>query len=380
MTATDADAGSHGDNAAALAHLNNVLTGLWGFGSNALVGWTPSRRGMEVISVPMVRLYRAGNAHRRIFSGDRVMGQLTFRAVATALDVEPVELFLRHPVSDDGDGLSVAEVDALFSRYAVTKTHQRGVFLVDIVGFSLFSPEDQASQLAALEFALNIAEETARRRGAAVDLARSTTGDGFYVWNREKGLDADRRLFCVFVLALVYLAALRRAMGEVSFIPEIRCCFGVGSHYSYHDSSHHRDSEYIVGDITISLARLIDKARPGQIMIARFARQVEDSDETMGTRDFIASAVSLLDDFRDIQVAEALVEKVSVSLTGPQQDDSTYRIQRLRVTDKHGLPHLCYNAKVNIVTAGGPPFQCGLQHEELLHGAIRAERDRNGDA
>jgi class 3 adenylate cyclase len=380
LTAADGEAGYSGENTAALAHLDDVLSGLWGFGSNALVGWTPSPRGMEVISVPMVRLYRSGEGHRRIFSGDRIMGRATFRAVAAALDVEPVELFLHRPVSDDASGLSVADVDAVFSKFAVTKTRQRGVFLLDIVGFSLYSPEEQASQLAALEFALNIANETARRQGTTVDLARSTTGDGFYVWNREKGLDADLQLFCVFALSLVYLATLRQAMGNVSYVPEIRCCFGIGSHYSYNDADHRRDADYIVGDVTISLARLIGKARAGQILISRFARQFEDGTETLGTRDFIMRAVTMFERFRDIRIAGAPLEKVSIYLTGPRQDDSTFRIQRLRVTDKHGLSHHCYNAKVNVMTVGGQLIYCGLQHDDLLHGAARAGQEASSDA
>ncbi len=363
---------------ATLRVLDNVLTGLWGFGSNALVGWTPSPRGLEVISVPMARLYQAGGAHRRIFAGDRLMGNATFRAVAHALEVEAVELSLRHPVGDGPDALDIAVVGRLFSRFAVTKTGQRGVFLIDIVGFSLYSPEEQASQLAALEFALNIADETARRRGMVVELARSTTGDGFYVWNREKGLDADQRLFCVFVLALVYLAALTQAMGPVSYVPEIRCCFGVGSHYSYHDSDHRRDADYIVGDVTISLARLIGKALPRQILIAQFARQYEESEQTLSTTEFLDAAMAMLKGFRDIQILGAHVEKVSVYLTGPRREDNAYRIQRLRVTDKHGLMHYCYNAKINIAAGEDLKIQCGLQHDELLEALSR--KDKKSDA
>ncbi len=121
MTAQSVSAAPQDGAAQALRHLDQVLTGLWGFGSNALVGWTPSRRGMEVISTPMVRLYQSNDLHRRVFAGDRVMGNTTFHKVAAALDVEPVELFLKYPVTDDGDGLTIAQVDAVFSKFAVTK-------------------------------------------------------------------------------------------------------------------------------------------------------------------------------------------------------------------------------------------------------------------
>ncbi len=352
-----------------LTYLSNALFGLWSFGSNALVGWTPSRRGMEIISIPMVRLYREGNVHRRVFSGDRVMGQTTFRAVAQALEVQPMELYLEQPIADGPDAASVEEVDSIFSQFAVTKTGQRGVFLIDVVGFSLFTPEEQASQLAALEFALNIADETARRQNIPLALARSTTGDGFYVWNEDKGPEADLRLFCVFALTLTYLSALRHTMGDVSYVPKIRSCFGVGSHYSYHHSENHQRGglDYIVGDITISLARLIDKAKADQILIAEFSRDIDGSDQILRTPAFIDAAVAMLDELHEIEILGSKIKEVSINLTGPRKADSEFRIQRLKVTDKHGLPHYCYNAKVTVVPVSGTSLRSGLQHEVLLN-------------
>ncbi len=353
---------------ATLNYLNNALLGLWSYGSNALIGWTPSPRGMEVLSIPMVRLYRDGNVHRRVFSGDRIMGQATFNAVAKALEVQPMELYLERPIGTEPDSVSVASVDRIFSQFAVTKTGQRAVFLIDAVGFSLFSPEEQASQLAALEFALNIADETARRQNIPLTLARSTTGDGFYVWNEEKGPEADLRLFCVFTLTLTYLSALRRAMGEVSYVPKIRSCFGIGSHYSYHHSETNQRGglDYIVGDVTISLARLIDKAKPDQVLVADFGREIDNSDQIMRTPAFLDAAVAMLNDCHEIEIMGSKVKQVSVNLTGPNQAGSGTRIQRLKVTDKHGLSHYCYNANFNVVPIAGAPLQSGLRHEELL--------------
>ncbi|NKB56168.1 MAG: hypothetical protein GKS00_07510 [Alphaproteobacteria bacterium] len=353
-----------------LKYLNDALFGLWSYGSNALVGWTPSPRGLEIISVPMVRLYRDGNAHRRVFIGDRIMGKATFHDVARALTVEPMELRLEHPIGDRPNEINAAAVDRLFSQFAVTKTRQRGVFLIDAVGFSLFSPEEQASQLAALEFALNIADETARRCSVIVAMARSTTGDGFYVWNEEKGPEADLRLLCVFVLTMTYLSALRRAMGDVSYVPKIRSCYGVGSHYSYHHSENSRRGglDYIVGDVTISLARLIDKAKPGQILISEFSRKIDDTGQVLKTPEFLSAAVTMMDGFRELEIMGSRIRQASIYLTGPRQPDSEKRIQRLKVTDKHGLAHYCYNAKVSVVPEDEEPIQSGLEHDELRGG------------
>ena len=64
------------------------------------------------------------------------MGRATFQAVAAALDVEPVELFLRHPVSEEGDGLHVAAA--------------RGERLVVVLGHPTYYPRFGFSPASAL--------------------------------------------------------------------------------------------------------------------------------------------------------------------------------------------------------------------------------------
>lgn len=382
MTGAGAGQAGHKSPQATMDYLKRALHDLWSFGSNALVGWTPSRRGMEIISVPMVRLYRDGHLHRRVFTGDRFMGQATFREVTRALGVEPMELYLEHPVEEAPDAIGTRAVERIFAQFAVTQTRQRGVFLVDAVGFSLFSPEEQASQLAALEFALNIADETAQRHGIPTTLARSTTGDGFYVWNEDKGPEADMCLLCVFVLTLTYLSALRRAMGDASYVPQIRSCYGVGSHYSYHhsDNSQRGGMDYIVGDVTISLARLIDKAKPGQILVSEFAREIDGTDTTMRTPEFLAAANEMLGGLGGAESMGLRLKEVSIALTGARQTDAGPRIQRLRVSDKHGLAHYCYNARITVVPESGEGLECGLRHEDLPGAAAPASPANGSNA
>lgn len=55
---------------------------------------------------------------------------------------------------------------------------------IDISDFSLSSPEKQAFQITSLQFALNTANQCLADAGYKIELARSNTGDGFYVWNQ----------------------------------------------------------------------------------------------------------------------------------------------------------------------------------------------------
>jgi hypothetical protein len=38
----------------------------------------------------------------------------------------------------------------------------------------------------------------------------------------------------------------------------------------------------------------------------------------------------------------------------------------MRVIDKHGFEHICYNAKVNVFLDGDEPYYIGLQHADLF--------------
>ena len=107
------------------------------------------------------------------------------------LGVAPEVFVSEEGLAIDANSATSTEVDSLMSHYAIIKTRNRAVFLLDIAGFSLFSPEEQAAQLTTLDYSLNIARETGATFGIELDLARSTTGDGFYVWNRNKGQEAE---------------------------------------------------------------------------------------------------------------------------------------------------------------------------------------------
>ena len=118
----------------------------------------PTKLGIDILSVPKVRLFNIENPESRVFHGQRQMEIGEFRQTSKLVDSEPMEIRLEFTIGDDEAGLTEAEVEEIFRNYATFKTDYRAVLLLDIVGFSKHTPEAQASQLSTLEFALNIAE------------------------------------------------------------------------------------------------------------------------------------------------------------------------------------------------------------------------------
>lgn len=360
--------------AASLRALHGALYDLWQLGGTALVGWRPTRDGLEVLTVPKIRLFNAKNLPRRVFAGDRLMGRQTFEDIAAALGSQSTELRALQPIGDDPGSLPPAAVETVFAQFAVTKAAHHAVILIDIVGFSRFSPEEQACQLATLEFALNIAAQAAREQGLELDLSRSTTGDGFYVWNRYKGFDADVNLLAALVLFLTYLSLLRRRVRIASAVPTIRTAVSIGSHYSYRqpDREGRRDAEYIVGDVTISLARLMAQAAAEQIVIGDFRRPNDQTGETLSADRFIQVVADRVAEMKELSILGNPLQRLAFYLTGPKLADGSFGIQKLRIVDKHGFEHSGYNGKINVFLQSGETFYCGLQHGDSAAGPAPA--------
>ena len=79
----------------------------------------------------------------------------------------------------------------------------------------------------------------------------STTGDGFYIWNRNVGLLADIALYAVSLLALAYNAAARD-LAATERVPRLRCAIHFGANYEHYQPTGERVDRngYIVGDVT----------------------------------------------------------------------------------------------------------------------------------
>ncbi|MFN4312528.1 MAG: hypothetical protein ACK4FK_18240 [Ferrovibrio sp.] len=347
--------------------LHGIFFDLWRFGSHALVGWRPSRLGIEIITVPKVRLFADHGRHLPVFSESGLMAGGALDETARLLDVQPVELRLERPIGPGPGEIPYMLVEQAFRLFTVTKTLHRAVLLMDIAGFSKATPEQQAAQLTTLEFSLNLAEEMARAHGLAVSFRRTTTGDGFYVWNERPGLRADIDFFCAVAIFQILFAALRRTATDASAVPVLRLCLSIGSHFLYHQPR--KDGSdggaFIVGDVTIQVARLIGTAKPEQILVGDFRRPLGLGQGQCDTETFLRAVSERLAGLKDLRVLGYRIDRISFYLTGPREADGRHVPALITITDKHGFEHRCYNAKLNAFAEQGAPYYCGLQHAEM---------------
>ncbi len=342
------------------SELDRKFRAIWDFGRVALIGCCVTDGGLTVLAAPVLSALETETIKPHLINGASVMDAETLAVLARELSATPVRVDLDNPVGSP-NGPAHYDLATAMRPYCISTTTQRGVGLLDISGFSLFTPEEQAAQLSMLSYALNSAHQKLSESGLNIDLAASTTGDGFYLWNRHEGLDEDASLFCLMTVALAHMALQFREV-RPSFAPAVRACFGIGSHYTYFrpDHANGMGGDYIVGDVTIVLARLIDHAKSRQIMISDFSR-VDGNGREVGTEEFLELACQIFNDLQIIKIGDAAISGVSRYLTGPMNDDGRYSIRKREITDKHGFKHYAYNAKLNISLAHDGELYLGRQ-------------------
>ena len=164
----------------------------------------------------------------------------------------------------------------MIRKYGINYVPSRAVTLFDIVGFSLLTPFEQMTQLNSLSYSLNSAHAKILEQDVTIDFARSSSGDGFYVWNRDEGLEASVNLYHFMHIVLAD-NAIARSKSTSKAVPRLRACFHVGSCYEFHQAEglNPTTHDFIVGDVTIELARMIEAALPGQILVGDFMADIE---------------------------------------------------------------------------------------------------------
>ena len=128
---------------------------------------------------------------------------------------------------------------------------------------------------------------------------------------------------------------------------------------------------YIVGDVTIELARMIDKAIPGQVMVGDFQVDVPDKKtekiRKIGTVEFLERTQKTLSNLKGLVLSGDAVDSINCYLTGDRKTDGSFSIKKYLVTDKHNLTRNVYNAKINIYRENAAPIFIGVQDQELGH-------------
>lgn len=351
-----------------MREIDFVLHSSWRLGKTIVAGWTyQGSRISFCFSEPYNVLGRAEQLPRMI-RGKRMMGARTFAETCKLLRARAVTMDLPFSIGQGSKDVSPQQIENLVKRYTVISTASRAVILFDIVGFSKHTPLEQVAQLSSLEYSINAANKRLNEAGLRAELARSTVGDGFYVWNRNKGLEHDIRTWLALALILAD-NTLARQKGDPRLVPSLRAAFAVGSHFSYHqvEGNTPRGFEYIVGEVTITLARIIAKALPGQILLGQFTRDATTTGQpaSIDAIGFLAHADKVAQKLLEVEVGHAALTDLRAAVTRPAGSSSRSAAAIYRIRDKHGYSHQAFNMRITVDRAGLDPLMLGLLGEDL---------------
>lgn len=367
-----------------LVHLERCLHEQWSLGQNSVLSWAALDEGILVLVVPHYAIaeYTAPQGAdlpprvsptfiTELISGDRQLSFTQMQKVARLLEVQPVYIPLRQPLT--GNAIETQIIENMIRRYGINYIASRAVTLFDIVGFSLLTPFEQMTQLNSLSYSLNSAHAKMLEQDVGINFARSSSGDGFYVWNRDDGLEANVNLYHFMHIVLAD-NAIARSKSVSKAVPRLRACFHVGSCYEFHQAEGLNPTmqDFIVGDVTIELARMIDAALPGQILVGDFLADLRAEGETpvhsqtnMDAVTFLEQAQGNLSKLSGLVFSGERVTAIKCYLTGEDMGGGEFNIRQLHIQDKHGLSRIAYNAKVNIYRETAQPILLGIEDRKL---------------
>ena len=369
-----------------LVHLERCLHDHWSLGQNSILSWAPLDDGLLILVVPHYAIaeYTAAPTDdprlpqrvsaafiTELISGERQLSIAQIQKVAKLLDIQTTYIALRQPLT--GHAAETQIIERMIHRYGVNYVASRAVTLFDIVGFSLLTPFEQMTQLNSLSYSLNSAHAKMLEQDVGIDFARSSSGDGFYIWNRDHGLEANVNLYHFMHIVLAD-NAIARSKAVSRAVPRLRACFHVGSCYEFHQAEGLNPTihDFIVGDVTIELARMIEAAMPGQILVGEFVAEAqeqangeEESQLNLDAVTFLQRAQGNLSKLSGLELSGEKVTAIKCYLTGERQDNGDFSIRRLVIKDKHGLSRTVFNAKVNIYRELAQPILLGIEDKKL---------------
>lgn len=368
-----------------LKTVEKTLRKQWRMGQNIVLCWSADERGILVVFVPHYFLgnYCADGAQRGkdqqsaaepeneafirdLISGERRKSREEMFATCDRLKIAPTFIKLQTALTEEPCVLEA--VEELIRRYGLSYVQSRAVLLFDIVEFTLFTPFEQASQLNSLSYSLNSAYTKLLANGIKINFARTTTGDGYYIWNRDLGPEANRDLF-YFMSLVIADNAVARAASRGNTVPVIRTAYHIGGHYELYQAEGVNPTmfSYIVGDVTIELARMVDLAVAGQILIGEFQAvrgQETHSNGTVTTPVFVAACDRGLSAIKGTLLSSKAIDAISCYLTEAVNESDHSVPRRFRIVDKHGLSRFAYNMQLDVEYAGHH-LVLGLGNEQL---------------
>jgi hypothetical protein len=164
--------------------------------------------------------------------------------------------------------------------------------------------------------------------------------------------------------------AIARSKSSGSVTPEMRAAFHVGSHYEFYQSEELSPTRniFIVGDVTIELARMVDRASPGQVLVGDFLAPMINADngktERVDTVRFIELTQDSLSSLEGLVLSGERVDAIRCYLTGDNRGND-FAVRKYLIADKHGLTRHTFNAKINIYRENSAPIFLGLQDGDI---------------
>lgn len=358
-----------------LRFLDERLKYHWCLGKNIILCWAVHKDGVQILLAPHYYLgnFSAslndcsppdrldalnGRFIRRLISGSRQLSEDEFQGTARRFQLAPE--VIRLPVMLAKSNVVFDAVDQCVQRYSINYVKSRAVMLFDIVDFSLVSPFEQTSQLNSLSYSLNAASKKLLDRDININFSRTTTGDGYYVWSRDPSPEGNANLF-YFMLLVLADNAISQSQAVGNTVPHIRTGFHVGSHFEFYqvEGVNPGMNSYIVGDVTIELARMLDQAQPGQVFVGEMDTWLPTSGRegaylvAVDSQNFVDRISRRSDFLNGLEVAGEHLEFIHCYLSGETGACAGQSVRRFRITDKHGLCRDVYNLRINIRTSIG---------------------------
>ena len=364
---------------AKLAELHAALFEIWNLGDNVVLAWAQGPGELLFVSVRHYAIpdsmHGAGAGGKlcdtafinSVLSGPKHLGAAAFAQVCKAFGATPHAVPFDLSVEDEG---VAAVISDMVRRYGVSLVRNRAVVLIDMVSFSLQTPLDQMAMLNSLAYSVNSAYAQLLSKDIRIDFARTTTGDGFYIWNRATTPQASTELYKLMIMLLAD-NAVARSKARSSWVPKLRAAFHVGEHYEFHqvEGLNPTDFSYIVGQVTVDLARMAEHALSGQIVLGDFVTPLGTGADgpavACDTADFVENAAATLDPLNGLDISGGRISNIRCYLTGRSGGMGGYMVNRYCLRDKHGAERIVYNAKINIHREGRDPIFLGIQNEAL---------------
>ncbi len=352
-----------------ISELERHLRKIWAFGANVIVGWRIGALGLKILYLPSYALAKAAQAYPDLLSGDRNLKSDAEAHRLAKIGARTASVSLSFNVPRDEK--VIFHINRFIRKFSITHCRFRCVSLFDIVQFSKYDHFDQITLITMLSHNLHFAAERCNRLGLPIELAMTTTGDGFYVWNNRRGIEADISLYTTTMLALIYNnAALNIA--ETAAVPTLRCCVHFGRHFEYYQPRGDRsDSQgFIVGDVTIELARMMAMAMPNQILLGTYSRKHDKwhayADRgIVDTESFVTAAQEGLKKLIGLPIPGGTIATIRSYLTGDETMPGAFTVKTYRVVDKHALEYPCFNAKLNFTDSAGNDVYIGCMDGDL---------------